>query len=180
MGTDASGKVVLLVGIAQDITERKRAEEQLRKLDKLQSVGVPAGGIAHDFNNLLTGIIGNLSLLESAMNRNERSYKSLMEVNSVVRQAKNLAQQFLTFSKGGQPVKETKTIGSFLKESVLLALSGSNVRFDCFIPGDLWLTDADKGQLHQVVNNLSINAVQAMPAGGTFKVVASNHMVARR
>jgi signal transduction histidine kinase/ActR/RegA family two-component response regulator len=178
---DSDG-TLLVLEISIDITERKKLEAQALKTQKLDSLGILAGGIAHDFNNLLTGIIGNLSLAELAAGKgkNEGIYKRLVEVEKAAIQARDLTQQLLTFSKGGQPVKETIAIGAFIKESVCFAMRGSSLRCEFSIADDLWYIDADKGQLNQVISNLVINAGQAMPEGGVITARAENRTVTGR
>lgn len=163
------------LGVMEDITYRKKAEEDRLKAQKLESIGVLAGGIAHDFNNLLTGVIGNLSLLTHKVGRRSDIHKRLAEVEKAALQAQELTQQLLTFSMGGEPVKEAISIGSLLYESISFTLRGSGVKCDYSVPDDLWPVDVDKGQICQVANNLAINAVQAMPDGGVLRVRAENH-----
>jgi PAS domain S-box-containing protein len=168
------GAVSKVISIVQDITRRKRMEDELLKTRKLESLGVLAGGIAHDFNNLLTGITGNLSLVKQYTDRNNKNYKRLVELDKAAIHAKELTQQLLTFSKGGKPIKEAISIGNLLEESAVFALRGSNVRCDFFVPPGLWPVEADAGQMTQVISNLVINANQAMPKGGVVKVMAGN------
>jgi len=173
----ANGKVDATCGISTDISDRKRLEDEVLKTQKLESIGVLAGGIAHDFNNLLTGIIGNLSLLESRVYDDKYTFDRLMDVERAATQAQELTKQLLTFSKGGTPIKETVSIGSLIMDSVPFSLRGSNVRFESSISDDLWFVDADAGQIAQCMNNLSINAVQAMPDGGVLRVSACNRTI---
>ena len=128
-----------------------------------------AGGIAHDFNNLLTGILGSVSLakLEAQQLGHSEMADMLGDAEIASLRAKSLTYQLLTFSTGGAPVKATTSIGKLLRESAQFALRGSNVECRVEIPDDLWLVDADEGQIAQVINNLLINARQAMPQGGT-------------
>lgn len=176
--TDETGKVVLLVGTVQDITERIRLEKESLKAQKLESLSVLAGGIAHDFNNLLTGIIGNLSLVELQVDRGSPIHNRLLEVEKSALQASGLTQQLLTFAKGGEPVKTVLSIGDLINETACFALRGSNVKCGCCtMPEDLWVIDADEGQISQVINNLTLNAGQAMPEGGVLKMCAENRII---
>ncbi|MBZ0110174.1 MAG: PAS domain S-box protein [Candidatus Scalindua rubra] len=164
----------LRVTAFRNITERKRMEEELIKAQKLESVGILAGGIAHDFNNSLQTILGFISLAEMHKNLDVKTHEYLDNARKAIFQSKNLTLQLLTFSKGGEPVKRTVSISELIKSSVTLALSGSNVKCELCIPDNLWMVDADKGQLSQIFSNIIINAYQAMPEGGTVRVCAEN------
>jgi PAS domain S-box-containing protein len=168
------GNITAVVGFIRDITKRKRMEKELIKVQKLESVGVLAGGIAHDFNNSLQTILGYISLAKMHTNLDDGIRENLENASKAVFQSKDLTQQLLTFSKGGEPVKKTISISELIKSSVKLALSGSNVKCELCIPNNLWKVDADKGQLSQIFNNIIINACQAMPEGGNIKVCAEN------
>jgi two-component system cell cycle sensor histidine kinase/response regulator CckA len=157
-----------------DITARKQAEKELLRARKIESVGVLAGGIAHDFNNLLTGILGNLSLAKQLASPHTKIVNRLTEAEKACEQATALTQQLLTFSKGGVPIRQTVSIASVLRESVDFVLHGANVRGDLRIPDDLWAVDVDEGQIYQVIHNVVLNAIQAMPEGGIVQVAAEN------
>jgi len=154
--------------------ERKKMEEELQKMDRLEAIGILAGGIAHDFNNLLTGIIGNLSLAELYVKPGDTLFEIVKRAQKASMHASQLTQQLLTFSKGGAPIKETVFISELLTDAATLALRGSNVRCESYLPDDLWPVEIDKGQIGQVINNLIINADQAMPEGGIIKIRAEN------
>jgi PAS domain S-box-containing protein len=158
-----------------EISERKRMQEELVRSQKLESLGILAGGIAHDFNNFLTTILGNVSLIRMYTNSEDKLYKRLIEAEKACLRAKDLTGQLLTFSKGGAPVKKVIfSIGELVRESAYFALRGSNVRCECSIPENLWLTEVDEGQISQVIHNLVINAQQAMPEGGVVKITLEN------
>mgnify|MGYP001098699542 CR=1 FL=1 len=174
---DRDGKTIGVVLVFRDITEKRKMEEELLKVQKLESIGILAGGIAHDFNNILTAILGNISLVSMYVEDGEtkdRVMERLAEAERASMRAQNLTQQLLTFSKGGAPVKRTASIRELLRDSTLFALSGSNVRCEFYMPDDLWSVEIDEGQISQVINNLVINADQAMPEGGIIKVRAEN------
>lgn len=159
--------------IFRDITQRKRAEAERLQLSKLESLGILAAGIAHDFNNILTVILGNigLGLLDKP---EEPTRERLAEAEKACLQAQTLARQLLTFAKGGVPVKELLSIAKLVMEAGSFACGGANARCDFNLPNDLWGVEADPGQLGQVVQNLVINAVQAMPTGGTITMSGEN------
>jgi PAS domain S-box-containing protein len=168
------GDIIHFVAIKEDITERKKMEEELIKAKKLESVGILAGGIAHDFNNNLQAILSSINLAETCTDSKDKIYKILEEVKKIVFRSKNLTRQLLTFSKGGEPIKNTIFVSKLIRDSANLALSGSNVRCEFDIQSNLWPVDADKGQMNQVISNLVINANQATPEGGIIRLRAEN------
>jgi PAS domain S-box-containing protein len=170
----SDGTFLGYVGCSFDITEMREAEAELLRARKLESLGVLAGGIAHDFNNLLTGILGNISLAKLLVGADAKVVARLTEAEKACRRATALTQQLLTFAKGGAPVRQTVSLAHLLTESITFALRGSNVRADFRIAEDLWPVDADSGQMSQVLHNVVLNAVQAMPRGGTIEVRADN------
>ena len=167
-------KVVGSRDIVRDITERKKLEEELIKREKLESLGVLAGGLAHDFNNLLTGILGNISLAKMHADPTGKIFARLTEAEKASLRARDLTQQLLTFSRGGAPIKETVNIGELIRETAAFSLSGSEVRCIYEISDDLLPVEVDAGQMSQVINNLVINANQAMPEGGTITIACQN------
>ena len=171
---DKDGKIIGVVLVFRDITEQLRTEQELSKVKKLESIGVLAGGIAHDFNNILTAILGNidLSLLDS--NLTDRTQKLLKEAVKASYRARDLTQQLLTFAKGGQPIKEAASLADIVKDSADFVLRGHKVACRYLFPDDLWLVDIDKGQMSQVVQNIILNASDAMPGGGIVEVSCEN------
>jgi PAS domain S-box-containing protein len=151
-------------------------EEQLR-MAKLESIGMLAGGIAHDFNNLLTGIMGNIGLVKTYISPSDNTYEMLDEAERAAIRARDLTQQLLTFARGGKPVKKPVNTYELIKESAEFALRGSKAKLVLSLPEDLWQIDADEGQISQVINNLVINADEAMPTGGTLKIHAENEVI---
>jgi len=174
---DKNGNIIGVVLVFRDVTERQRMEEELQKAQKLESLGILAGGIAHDFNNVLMGILGNIMLAKEYTTPEHKGYERLTEAEKACLRAKDLSQQLLTFSRGGAPVKEIASVGELLKEAACFAVSGSNVRCEFAVADDLWPAEIDTGQISQVINNLIINANQAMPEGGIIKVRAENMVV---
>lgn len=160
--------------LRREMEARERMEAELVKAQKLESLGILAGGIAHDFNNLLTTILGRISLAVLDLNEQHPAYREIMRAERASLRAQDLAQQLLTFSKGGSPVKRTTSIGDLIRESAEFALRGSKVRCELAIAGDLRPVDVDEGQISQVLNNLIINADHAMPDGGTITIRCEN------
>lgn len=167
-------EVIGLVVIFRDITEARKIEEERLRASRLESVGLLAGGIAHDFNNILTILLGNLSLTLTQLSNNPEAAELVEEGLRAGSRAVDLTRQLLTFSKGGTPIKTTASVGDLVRESAVFALRGSNVRCQLRIAPDLFPVEIDKGQIHQVINNLVINADQAMPDGGELVIGAEN------
>lgn len=157
-----------------DITHRKELEDELLKMHKLESLGLLAGGIAHDFNNILAAVLGNINLALLDTKPGGELHNKLREAEKASIRAKDLTRQLLTFSKGGAPIKKTISIRDLVRDSTGFALRGSNVRCRFLLPEELWPVDVDEGQMSQVINNLVINADQAMPDGGDIEISAEN------
>ena len=166
-------RVIVIVN-SRDISDRKAMEEDLIRAQKLESLGILAGGIAHDFNNLLVSILGNVSMALLDVEQASDTYRQLQTAEKASLRAQSLTQQLLTFSRGGDPIKKVIDIGPVIREVTQFSLRGSRVKCAIELPDDLWPIEADAGQIAQVVNNLVINADQAMPAGGTITVRAQN------
>ncbi|WP_457570484.1 hybrid sensor histidine kinase/response regulator [Desulfovulcanus sp.] len=171
------GEIIGIFAIYVDITEKKLMEEELIKSQRLESLGFLAGGIAHDFNNILAGILGNISLIQVLIKDNPKVLDVLNKAQNACLRARDLTQQLLTFAKGGEPVKTVFSLDDLLKESVSFLLSGSNVKYIFDLDPDLWAVNGDMGQINQVVQNLVINADQAMPSGGEIQIKARNWVV---
>lgn len=166
-----------IISASLDITDRKRLEAESIKAQKLESLGVLAGGIAHDFNNLLTGILGNVSFAKMLVQDNEKALKRLEACENASLRARDLTSQLLTFARGGEPVRKLIVLPRLVTDSAGFALRGSNVRCVFNFPEEVWRVDADEGQISQVINNLVINADQAMPEGGEVLITATNVVV---
>jgi PAS domain S-box-containing protein len=171
---DRESRVVGVVLVFRDITEKQKMEEELFNARKLESLGILAGGIAHDFNNLLTAILGNISLSRMQLSGDDRLQRSLDEAERASLRARDLTQQLLTFSRGGAPVRKTVSLGGIIREAATFALSGSRATCRFLLPDDLHPVDVDEGQFSQVINNLVINADQAMPGGGEMEISCAN------
>ncbi|MEJ2033876.1 MAG: PAS domain S-box protein, partial [Deltaproteobacteria bacterium] len=177
---DDQGKIFQILGIAQDITARKKIEEELQKTQKLESIGLLAGGIAHDFNNLLTVILGNIEVARMFLSPGEKSSERLSVAEQAAIRARGIARQLLTFAKGGAPIKKVVSVPQFVQESIDFALRGTRVRPAYKLPPHLWDAEIDETQINQVLSNLAINADQAMPEGGTLKVTVRNETLVRK
>jgi nitrogen-specific signal transduction histidine kinase/CheY-like chemotaxis protein len=171
---DNKNEVAGVVLVFRDITARQRAEAERRKAETLEQLGLLAGGIAHDFNNLLTAIIGNISLASLLLSPDDEMAERLDDAKNASLRARDLAQQLLTFARGGAPIKKTASIGKLIQDTVSFSLRGSHNRSEFEFGADLSSAEIDAGQISQVIANLVVNADQAMPNGGTLHVSCEN------
>ena len=171
---DADGQMLGVVLVFRDVSEQHKVEAALQNAAKLEAVGLLAGGIAHDFNNLLSGIFGHIHLAQAASHSPAVVEAHLAQALEAFQRAKSLTQQLLTFATGGAPVKRMASLRKLLRETTQFVLSGSNVRAELRVADDLWLCEMDEGQIAQALDNLLINALQAMPTGGTLRIRAEN------
>ncbi len=176
---NSNGEIIGVVLVFHDNTEKHKIEEELFKAAKLESLGVLAGGIAHDFNNILAEILANVQLARAMFKKDRDISKYLKDTEAAIERATALTKQLLTFAKGGAPVKKTASIADIIRDTTEFALRGTNVKCEITIADNLWSVEVDQGQISQVINNLVINAYQAMPNGGTIFVKAENVHVKR-
>lgn len=175
---DASGRVTSAIETVKNITAKHLLEEERLKTQKLESIGTLAGGIAHDFNNLLQGIFGYISMTKMSLNRPERARSMLEQAEEALHLAVNLTTQLLTFSKGGKPVKRLIALEPVIENAVKFALSGSHSGHVLEVAPDLRQVEADEGQLVQVIQNIVINANEAMSGRGTVHISVANRDIA--
>jgi PAS domain S-box-containing protein len=173
------GAVAGYICITRDIAERRRMEEELQRTQKLESLGVLAGGLAHDFNNLLGGIYGYLEMAHEST-QDETLIRYISKATKTMERARGLTMQLLTFAKGGAPIMEHGSLVPFVQETASFALSGSNISCVYSIPEDLWTCKFDRNQIGQVIDNIVINAKQAMPDGGSIALTIRNRTIAER
>ncbi len=175
---DLDGRAIGAVMVFRDVTERARLESELMRSSKLESVGILAGGIAHDFNNILTVVMGNVTLAMLDSQVMTHAGRWLGEAEKGILRARDLTQQLLTFAKGGQPVRQLVQLPDVVREATEFALHGSPVRYEFHSDSALWTADVDPGQIGQIVQNLVINSVQAMPDGGVIRIILRNDFIA--
>ncbi|OQA78775.1 MAG: Blue-light-activated protein [bacterium ADurb.Bin243] len=171
---DKNNKIIGAILAFRDMTEHKKIEEELLKISKLESLSLLASGIAHDFNNFLTGIVGNISLAKMLTTPESEINKILTSAEDISFQAKELTVQLLTFARGGTANKKLTDIGELLKNSISFMARGSNVKCEFSISDALAPVEIDISQINQVVSNLVINSIQAMPDGGLITLSAEN------
>ncbi len=174
---DKTGKIIGYQSSAMDVTTQKKAEYELQNFQKLKSIGTLAGGIAHDFNNIMMGLFGNISLAKDELPPDHPCCKILENAEKSMSRASRLAMQLLTFSKGGNPVKENVNLAELVKEVAQFDLTGSAIMLEYQGEDNLWLAKVDRGQIQQVISNLTINARQAMPHGGHLFITLENSTI---
>jgi PAS domain S-box-containing protein len=172
---DTDGQVAGAVWVLRDITDEALVEHERAKSARLESLGVLAGGLAHDFNNILMGVTGNLSLAQAMVPAEDKALLArLTNASAACARARGVTNQLLTFSKGGAPVKKTASVRELVTECTRFALSGSPVAPAFDVNPDLWAAEVDASQIGQVVQNLVLNAMQAMARGGVLEVSLDN------
>jgi signal transduction histidine kinase/DNA-binding NarL/FixJ family response regulator len=170
------GPDTCIITAVVDITAKRALEEMMTRSERLESLGVLAGGIAHDFNNLLAGVFGYLDLARESLRVRHinEAEESLSDALSVFGRARALTQQLLTFAKGGAPLRKNQAVDELVRRAVVFATSGSNCEVSFTASPEAWLCDVDEHQIGQAIDNLTINAKQAMPAGGRLDVHVEN------
>ena len=158
------------VDILIDLTERELLQQQIIRNQKLESIGVLAGGIAHNFNNALTGVLGYISFAKKYLEQSHNAHPLLLQAEKATMRAAGLANQLLSFAKGGAPIRKAVAVARLAEESVQLATGGSQVTPLLELPPELPLVYVDQGQMLQAFNCICINAVQSMPDGGVLAV----------
>ena len=153
-----------------DITELSFLRSELFKTQKTESIGAMAAGLAHDFNNILTAIMGNLSLARLSSDIGTEIEEALSGAEAACSRARDLSRQLLLFARGGDSQPLALDLFPIVLETTRMALSGSSVVASFTSEPDLPLVWADRSQCSIVFNNLALNAVASMPAGGTLKV----------
>jgi signal transduction histidine kinase/CheY-like chemotaxis protein len=169
---DGDGRAIRLIGTTLDISEQVKLEQEVLKLQKLESLGVLAGGIAHDFNNLLTAILGNISLAKLVSP--DKLHERLTQAERAALRAKDLTNRLLIFSRGGTPVKKAIPIADLIENAIALSCAGRRAVCEVISSGNLWPADVDEGLMGQAINNIIMNADEAMPHGGRITINIEN------
>jgi len=170
------GRVLYYDGVVEDVTERRRLEEQLRQAQKMEAVGRLAGGVAHDFNNLLTIIIGYSDLLLERVSLRDGMRPPVEEIKKAADRAASLTRQLLAFNRKQVLPPHIVDLNSLLTnvDKMLRRMIGKNIKLVTHLPSGLGRVKADPGQIEQVIMNLAVNARDAMPQGGHLTLEAAN------
>ncbi|MFO7560096.1 MAG: PAS domain S-box protein [Desulfobacterales bacterium] len=168
-------KKFIRVASVRDISDRKRTEERLIQLQKMEAIGTLAGGIAHDFNNLLGGILGNVGLLKINIPDENPAFKKILTIEKIVQRGANLARQLLGFARGGKyqitPINPNLLVQETLE---MYGRTSKNIQLHTDFQKDVWIIEGDRNQIEQVVLNLFINAADSMPEGGSIYIDTKN------
>jgi PAS domain S-box-containing protein len=180
---DADGRVVRIVGTVLDLTERRRVERELRRLEedllhsqKLDAIGRLAGGVAHDFNNMLTAILGHVELATRAAQPGALVLEHLQQVQAAAERAAGLTRQLLTFARKQviQPVVLEPNVLVQDLVKLLRPLLNENIELKVLLGADVWPLRIDRGQFELLLVNLAVNARDAMPGGGRITIETEN------
>jgi two-component system, cell cycle sensor histidine kinase and response regulator CckA len=160
--------------IAEDISLLNRMENELMKVQQLQSTRIFIGGIAHDFNNILTSIMGNISLARIHSEDTEKLHQKIESAEKACDRAQNLSLQLMNYSKEGLPNAKITSLKAVIEESVQFVIHGSNIECEFDLQSNLHPVNIDNNQICQVINNLIINAIHSMPEGGRITIAGKN------
>jgi PAS domain S-box-containing protein len=170
-----AGQITHYVSVQRDVTREIHLEKQLRQAQKMEAIGTLAGGIAHDFNNLLLGIQGNISLSLPDLEAESPIYKNLKKIETYVQDGVELTRQLLGFARGGKyQVRLTDFNRLLTEQNLLFSRASKAIEFRDELDAELWNVEADQDQIEQVILNIYMNALQAMPEGGTLTVRTEN------
>jgi len=179
---DAEGKIIGLIGISRDITERLKLDNRMQQSQRLESIGILAGGIAHDFNNLLTVIRGYCSMLLDRPHRDEESVNPIRQIDSAAERAAGLTSQLLAFSRRQVLQPKVLNLNNILQDlqTLVRRLITEDIELVTFLDPQLAPVKADQSQMEQVIMNLVVNARDAMPEGGKITLETANVVIDER
>ena len=175
---DPAGQIINYVSVQRDVTREIQLEKQLRQAQKMEAIGTLAGGVAHDFNNLLLGIQGNISLSLLDLQAESPIFNNLKKIETYVQDGVELTRQLLGFARGGKYQVQLTDFNRLVKEqNLLFGRVNKAIEFKDELDSELWNVEADEDQIEQVILNIYMNALQAMPKGGTLTVRTENVVI---
>lgn len=165
--------------IAIDITQQKKKQEELLKSKNIESIGILAGGIARDFNNYLTSIMGNISIAKMSLHNTRKIHRALNRAEETSIKAAELAAVLLTFSEGGEPINKKNSITDIIRNTIEYHFKDTPVTFHYHSEKKTWPVCGDETQLKQIIYNILLNAVQAIPNEGEVIIETENVSLAQ-
>jgi two-component system cell cycle sensor histidine kinase/response regulator CckA len=179
---DREGNIREILSIGNDITERKKAEEEKKKLEaelyqarKMEAIGTLVGGLAHDFNNLLMGLQGRISLMLLDLDSSHPHHETLKQQEAIIKNGADLTRQMLGFAREGKYEVRPININEIIhKTSDMFGRTKKEVTINRKYGDDIWIVEVDQSQIEQVFVNIYINAWQAMPGGGHLYIETEN------
>jgi len=173
---DQTGEITKSLGILQDITDRKRAEETLRSASRMEATTTLAGGVAHDFNNLMVAVLGNAELLRMQMDFNPDALEMVESISKAAQDAGDLAQQMVAFARGGKYEPRVLNLNEVVQQTLQLQARAfpPRIAVEEDIEPDLWNIEADPAQMSQVLMNLCLNAKEAIEGNGSITITTRN------
>ncbi len=163
-----------VVWIVDDISQRKKMEEQLLKNQKLESIEILTGGLAHDFNNIITAILGNINLSMANIDPESSAYSFLLPAKKASLRAKDLTRKLQTFSQESVPNRHRTALDALIMDSAKSVLAEHSVNIRYKFQNELWPAEVDSKQISKVIRSLLKNCVEAMPGGGDIFISCSN------
>ena len=178
---DEKGEVVGILCVGNDITQRKRLEDQLMQSLKMEAIGCLAGGVAHDFNNLLTAIVGYSDLILASLRAGDPLSKDIGEIKKAAEKATSLTRQLMAFSRRQSIQPQVLDLNSVIRElkRMLQRIAGGGRRVVFELAPRLARVRADRAKLEHVLMNLVANSRDATPPGGTITVATSDATIDR-
>ncbi len=171
---DAEGRFIGFIGVGKDISKQKNMEEEILQTQKLESLATLAGDIAYEFNSLLVSILEDIHFAVMHADQRKLLREALKKAQRASVQAVDLSKQLISFSQGGFPVKRLVALEGIIREFSTFAICDSAIGCDLNICDNLWDAEVDAGQIGQVIKNIVLNFVGAMPGGGTIMITADN------
>jgi PAS domain S-box-containing protein len=166
---DKNGHIAEFQAVGRDITERKRNEDELQQMQRLESIGTLAGGIAHDFNNILMGIQGNISMMLLGMEEDDANFERLKNIERQIRSGARLTSHLLGYARKGKYESKPFSLNQLIEEaSETFGRTRKDLAIHRHLSADAHAVEGDPGQIEQVLLNLFVNAAEAMPHGGDF------------
>jgi len=178
---EGGGEISGILGVARDVTTRKRLEEQLRQSQKMEALGQLAGGVAHDFNNLLQTVIAHVQFVEETLSPEDSTYEDIQQIRAATQKGAMLTRQLLAFSRRQHIEPEDLDLNLVISDLMKMVrrVIGEDIELKILPGAKLANIHADPGQMEQILMNLAVNSRDAMPKGGSITIATGNrHLTA--